>query len=47
MLQVVVSLLLCGFALALPNPNEELQPCGAAFYSPSNVLHSLQLPDKY
>jgi hypothetical protein len=47
MLQVMVSLLLCSFALALPNPDEELQPCGAAFYSPSNVLHSLQLQEKY
>jgi len=34
---IVLAFLACSFSLAAPGSNEELQPCGGAFYYPSKV----------
>ena len=41
---IILGLLAYSFALAAPSSNEELKPCGGAFYYPSKVpMHSNQI----
>ena len=41
---IILGLFACSFALAAPSSNEELKPCGGAFYYPSKVtMHSNQI----